>query len=92
MMMLLFKKNTMPGINTLAEGHHSGLRLEVKLQLQSRAGLKSILTFKRRLGSLFNVINIPIISNLNARTRVCSALFNSRFKMLYAYFSCYQAK
>lgn len=72
MMLLLFNINMMPGINTLAEGH-SGLRLEVKLQLQGRARLTSILTFKIRLGSLFNVINIPIISNLNARTRVCSA-------------------
>lgn len=91
-MLLLFNKDMMPGINTLAEGPHSGLRLEVKLQLQSRERLKSILTFKIRLGSLFNVIYIPIISHLNARTRVCSALLNRSFKMLYAYFSRYQAK
>lgn len=42
---------------------------EVKVRLQDGAGLKSILALKRRLGCLFNDVNISITSHLNARMR-----------------------
>lgn len=63
-MMLLFNRNM---VNA---GGLSRAAVEVKVQLQDRAGLKAILASKIRLGWLFNDVNIYITSHLNARMRI----------------------
>lgn len=62
-MMLLFHRNM---VNA---GALSRAVVEVKVQLQDGAGLNSILPLNRRLGCLFNDVNISITSHLNARMR-----------------------